>query len=118
MIEAEDESPLSFAGLWERWEHGPEPIETFTIITTEPNELLAPIHNRMPVILDPADFDAWLEPKESPIAQALLRPYPAERLRAFPISTRVNSTENDDPEVLEHVLTRVNRKGIPESVGF
>ncbi len=103
LIEAEDESPLSFAGLWERWDHGPEPLETFTIITTTPNELLAPIHDRMPVILDPADFDAWLTPGPSPIAQAILRPYPAERLRAFPISTRVNSTKNDDPAIIEPI---------------
>lgn len=106
LIEADDESPLSFAGLWERWEHGPEPIETFTIITTEPNELLAPIHNRMPVILAPEDFDVWLEPKESPIAQALLRPYPAELMRAVPVSTRVNSPKNDDPAVLESVSAK------------
>lgn len=77
-----DGTPLSLAGRWERWKHGPEPVETFTIITTEPNELLASLHNRMPVILAPEDFDAWLEPKPSPIAQALLRAYPAELLTA------------------------------------
>lgn len=81
----------------------PEPVETFTIITTTPNELLAPIHNRMPVILAPEDFDAWLEPKESPIAQVLLRPYPADRLDAKPISTRVNNPKNDDPSIIEPV---------------
>jgi putative SOS response-associated peptidase YedK len=98
-----DDTPLSLAGLWERWEQGPGPIETFTIITTTPNELLAPIHNRMPVIIDRRDFDAWLEPKDSPIAHALLRPYPANLLRAFPISTRVNSPKNDDPTIIEPI---------------
>lgn len=101
LIEAKDGSPLSLAGLWERWERGPEPVETFTIITTTPNELVAPIHDRMPVILEPAAFDAWLVPEASPIAQALLQPYPAERLRARPVSTRVNSPKNDDPSVIE-----------------
>ena len=94
---------VSLAGLWERRDRGREPLETFTIITTEPNELLAPIHDRMSMILDPADFDAWLEPKESPIAQALLRPYPAKQLRAFPISTRVTSPKNDDPTIIEPI---------------
>lgn len=103
LIRHKDGSPLSLAGLWERWERASEPVESFTIITTEPNALLAPIHNRMPVILAPADFDAWLEPRESPIAQALLRPYPAERLMAQPISARVNSPKNDDPAVIEPI---------------
>lgn len=98
-----DDSPLSLAGLWERWDKGPEPVETFTIITTSPNELVAPIHNRMPVILAPEDFDAWLEPKESPIAHELVRPYPADKLQVVPISTRVNSPKNDDPAVIEPI---------------
>ena len=92
--------PFSFAGLWERWTKGPEPIETFTIVTGAPNELVRPIHDRMPVILDPADYDAWLEARDPAIPSALLRPFPTERMRTYPVSTRVNSTRNDDPELV------------------
>jgi len=103
MICHKDGSPLSLAGLWERWEGGPEPVETFTIITTTPNALLATIHNRMPVIVEPENFDVWLEPKESPGAVKLLRAYPEGRLEATPVSTRINNPRNDDPELIEPV---------------
>lgn len=104
LIGHKDGTPLSLAGLWERWEQGPEPVETFTIITTTPNELMAPIHDRMPVILPPEAFDAWLAPGPSPIAEALLQPYPAEKLKTCPISTRVNSPKNDDSSIIEPLV--------------
>ncbi|MFQ5955363.1 MAG: SOS response-associated peptidase [Kiloniellales bacterium] len=95
-----DGGPFAFAGLWERW-RAPDRqlVESFTIITTEANRLLRPIHDRMPVILDAADYEAWLDtggiaPDE---AARRLRPYPAAGLAAFPISTRINSPRNDDP---------------------
>jgi putative SOS response-associated peptidase YedK len=92
--------PFAFAGLWERWQgHGSEPLETCTIITTTPNELVAELHDRMPAILPPADFAEWLEPE--PLAadrlQDLLRPHPAEGMEAYPVSIHVNSPRNDDP---------------------
>jgi putative SOS response-associated peptidase YedK len=94
--------PYAFAGLWERWKSGQgEPIESFTIITTDPNELMEPIHDRMPVILEPRDYDRWLEPGDPdrpPID--LLRPYPGERMEAWPVSERVGNVKNDDPELL------------------
>jgi len=96
-----DGAPFAFAGLWERWSKGPEPLETFTIITTTANSLVAPIHDRMPVIIDAADHDAWLEARDTAIPMALLRPYPAERMTAYPVSTRVNSPRNDDASVIE-----------------
>lgn len=98
-----DSSPFAFAGLWERWDKGDEPLETFTIITTTANVLVAPIHDRMPVILDPADYDAWLESQDTTIPMALLQPYPAKRMSAYPVSTRVNSPRNDDAAVIERV---------------
>ena len=98
-----DGSPYAFAGLWERWTKGPEPLETFTIITGEPNELVAPIHNRMPIILDPADYDGWLESRDTTIPMALLQPYPAHRMSAYPVSMRVNSPRNDDAALVERV---------------
>lgn len=96
--------PFAFAGLWERWEpkDDREPIDSFTIIVTEANELLQPIHDRMPVILEPDDYDGWLTGAPDDAA-ALLRPFPAAMMAAYPISTSVNKPENDDPSVLEPV---------------
>lgn len=98
--------PFAFAGLWEHWKplEG-EPVETCTIITTEPNGLMAPIHNRMPVILAPTSYDQWLDPtfQEVELLKALLRPYPSEELTAYPVSTLVNNPRHDAPQCLEPV---------------
>jgi len=100
-ITMKDDGLFAFAGLWERWERDGV-IESFTIIVTEANELMKPIHDRMPVILDPTDYVAWLDMKTPAAdAQALLRPFPPEVMRAYPISTRVNSPRNDDASVIE-----------------
>jgi putative SOS response-associated peptidase YedK len=92
--------PFAFAGLWERWqsEYGDEVLSA-TIITTTPNDLLAPIHNRMPVILPPAAYDRWLDPGEQPpgALDDLLAPYPASEMDTYPVSTTVNSPANDVP---------------------
>jgi putative SOS response-associated peptidase YedK len=80
---------------------GAEPIQSFTIIVTQANELCQEIHERMPVILDAVDHDAWLHGNDIAIPMALLQPYPAERMTAFPVSPRVNSTKNDDPACAE-----------------
>ncbi len=91
---------FAFAGLWEWWK-GPEgPVESCTIITTEPNAVTAPIHNRMPVILDPADYDRWLDVELIGVAE-LLRPCPADWLEAYPVSQRVNRPQNDDASLAE-----------------
>lgn len=96
-----DDSPLSLAGLWERWTKGAEPIESFTIIVGEANPLMQPIHDRMPSILRGDNIDAWLDPATlTEDAAALLQPYSAEQLVATPVSTRVNSVKNDDPECI------------------
>jgi putative SOS response-associated peptidase YedK len=96
--------PFAFAGLWEYWqsEHGDEVLSA-TIITTTPNDLLAPIHNRMPVILPPTVYDRWLDPGEQPpdALDDLLAPYPASELETYPVSTMVNSPANDMPECIE-----------------
>jgi putative SOS response-associated peptidase YedK len=92
-----DNGPFCFAGLWDSW-CDPETkteLESFTIITTEANELLAPIHNRMPVMLAKHDLAAWLEGTN---AAKLLRPYPAEEMRGYPVSTMVNSWRNETPD--------------------
>ena len=76
-------------------------IRTFAIITTESNELVADIHDRMPVILAPADYIRWLS--EEPDPRDLMRPFPADLMRMWPISTRVNKPENDDPSIIEPI---------------
>jgi putative SOS response-associated peptidase YedK len=92
---------FAFAGLWEEW-HNPEGevIESFTILTTDANELMRPIHNRMPVILPPADYAAWLDPKQQDreALTQLLRPFPPDDMLAYPVSTFVNSPRNEGPQ--------------------
>ena len=95
--------PFAFAGLWEHWKDADgETIETCTILTTEANDVLRPIHDRMPVILDPKDYDLWLDPavqKSEPL-QHLLRPYQAEAMTSYPVSTKVNNPVNNSPECI------------------
>lgn len=88
-----------FAGLWESWRGDGDAVESFTVLTTEPNELMAPIHNRMPVIVRPSDFGGWLGGEAAP--DDVLTPFPAEEMQAFPVSTRVNSPRNNDPSLVE-----------------
>ncbi|MBK8986649.1 MAG: SOS response-associated peptidase [Chloroflexi bacterium] len=104
-IHLQEERPFALAGLWEIWQGGDgSELESCTILTTTPNELMAPIHDRMPVILDPADYDDWLYPGLQPeMAQHLLRPYPAERMAAYAVSDWVNSPAHDDPTCLRPV---------------
>ncbi len=100
-LRLKDGGVFAFAGLWERWSdsaHGA--VESFTIITTTPNELLEPIHNRMPVILPPERYDQWLDPAGCDMDRlaALLRPYPAGAMTAYSVSTYVNSPAHEGPE--------------------
>ena len=92
-------APFAFAGLWEHW-HGAEgdEIQSFTIITTAANAALAPIHDRMPVILERADYGLWLEggPEATTEAQTLLHASPDEATTAYPVSSHVNNPRNDD----------------------
>ncbi len=98
-----DHRPFAFAGLWDEW-HAPDGslIRSATIITTEPNALLAPIHNRMPVILSPPDYTKWIDPAiQTPERLiGLLRPYPAEEMVAHAVSTQVNSPAADHPDLI------------------
>ena len=101
--------PFGFAGLWETWS-GAEPeggkeLRSATIITTEPNEVAAEIHNRMPVILPQELHEAWLDPENDDQEELLsmLAPYPAEEMEAYPVSRRVNRPANNDRSVLEPV---------------
>ena len=98
-----DEGPFAFAGLWERWEKGEEPVESCTLITTEANAVVSPVHNRMPVILDPGSFDRWLDPNEQDpkVLNALLVPLPDDWLAAHPVSKLVNNPRNESPRCIE-----------------
>jgi putative SOS response-associated peptidase YedK len=94
--------PYAFAGLWESWKpKDAEPLETFTIVTTDSNEVTERLHDRMPVILEPRDYDRWLEPGDPTHPPTdLLRPFPAEKMHAWPVSDRIGNVRNDDPNLL------------------
>lgn len=101
-IHMADKVPFAFAGLWESW-HSPDGgiFDTCTILTTTPNELMEPIHNRMPVILEPEDYNTWLIPGDQPDqAMHLLRPYPAKKMTAYAVSAWVNSPAHDDAQCI------------------
>lgn len=100
--------PFAFAGLWEIWNDPAtkEPLRTCSIITTTPNELTAPIHDRMPVILPSERRAAWLDPGTSPeVLQSCLAPFDASKMEAWPISPRVGSPKNDDAQIIEPIRT-------------
>jgi putative SOS response-associated peptidase YedK len=103
-IRAADGEPLAFAGLWELWDaKGTEPpLASCTIITTRANEMMKPLHDRMPVVLAPSAREAWLDPASSPAAlQGLLEPAAEAALEAWPVSLRVNSPANEDASLVE-----------------
>lgn len=104
-IRMADDAPFAFGGLWEAWRDPDTPdalVPTCTLITTSPNRLVARIHDRMPVIISAAQFDAWLDPKTShDDAQAMLAPYAARAMRSYMVSPLVNTPRNDDARVLE-----------------
>jgi putative SOS response-associated peptidase YedK len=99
----QDGQPFAFAGLWERWRSpANEEVISCTILTTAANELLQPIHERMPVILEPKDYDLWLNSQvQTPqTLEELLRPYPAPAMTAYPVSTLVNNSRHNSPECI------------------
>jgi putative SOS response-associated peptidase YedK len=97
---------IPLAGLWESWRSpAGERIRSFAIITSEPNELCAELHNRMPVILAPETWPAWLgeEPADEPHLKALLAPYPSDDMICWPVSARVGNVKNNDPSLIEPI---------------
>jgi putative SOS response-associated peptidase YedK len=96
-------SPFGIGGVWENWKEPRtgEWIRTFAIITTDANELVADIHDRMPLILAPQDYIRWLGEEAEP--RDLMQPFPAEPMRMWPISTRVNKPESDDASIIEPI---------------
>jgi putative SOS response-associated peptidase YedK len=102
-IAMKDGYPFGLGGIWENWKDptSGEWVRTFAIFTTDANEMVAEIHDRMPLILGRGDYVRWLSDEPNP--HDLMRPFPAEPMRMWPISTRVNKPENDDPSILEPV---------------
>ena len=102
-IHMKDRLPFAFAGLWDEW-HSPDgsSIRSCTIITTEPNALMAGIHDRMPVILNQRDYTIWLDiaPQTPERLLPLIKPFPADKMSAYPVSTMVNSPANDRAELV------------------
>jgi putative SOS response-associated peptidase YedK len=113
-IHQRDGRPFAFAGLWERWQEaddnstssppeGRRVIQSCTLLTTAPNDLMRPLHNRMPVILHPSDYELWLDPtvQQPDLLLPLLCPCPPEELEAYPVSRFVNRPGNDDRRCIE-----------------
>ena len=99
-----DDTPLAFAGLWERWrDPSGTPIHTCTILTTAANATVAQVHHRMPVVLSPESFDAWLDAPRTPVdaVSSLMAPCLDRSLHAYPVSTLVNNARNDEPRCIE-----------------
>jgi putative SOS response-associated peptidase YedK len=102
VIAMKDGSPFGLAGVWENWKNpAGEWVRTFAIIVTDANELVGQLHDRMPVILHRADYGRWLSAEPDP--RDLLRPFESDAMRMWPVSTRVNKPENDDPSLLDEV---------------
>ena len=100
-IRRKDGQLFGFAGLWEHWHRGMEGFDSCAQLTTMPNELMAPIHDRMPVMLRPGDYGLWLDPAAKPAdLKDLLAPYPSDEMEAYPVSTLVNRPGNDSPECI------------------
>lgn len=99
-----DRAPIMLAGIWEQW-GAAEPVETFAILTTRPNRLTIPIHDRTPVVVSEADHAAWLkpEPLETATAARLFEPYEDPEWESFPVSTAVNSPRNDSEELMTRI---------------
>ena len=105
LIRLRDESPLGFAGLLEHWPGLNGEQLTYSILTTDPNTLVAPIHNRMPAIIQPEQYDTWLDSTVTDVntLQALLGPFPERLMEAYPISKLVNSPQHDSPEIIQRI---------------
>ena len=120
-IAMKDSQPYALAGLWEKWKDRKAGTEllTFTVITTDPNSVVEPMHDRMPVIIPQRDYDRWLraEPDRPPID--LLRPFDAEKMTAWKVDKPVGNAKNDRPELIEpaSVAPEEVEQGVKDSLG-
>ncbi|HAH59643.1 MAG: SOS response-associated peptidase [Lentimicrobium sp.] len=96
-----DEQPFAMAGLWDEWKDAEgKSIRSFTIITTGPNQLMEPVHDRMPVILKPGHYSLWLDETITEIPQEIWQPYPAEAMKKYRVSDKVGAVRNDNPSLI------------------
>lgn len=103
-LQLADHSGIAIAGLWERWDKGPEPVESFTLLTTRANEKVAQLHDRMPVLLIGKQRDAWLDPDAgADVLQGLFEPQPADLITFTPVSRLVNNARFDGPECIQPI---------------
>ena len=115
-IGMKDGAPFAFAGLFERWlSPAGEVLDTCTIVTTQSNALLAPLHDRMPVIVAPESFDRWLNVANEDPPTELFAPYPADAMTYYPVSLRVNSVRNDDAKLIVRVDEAVASEPVVDS---
>ncbi len=103
LIYLKDHAPFAFAGIWEHWERDGKTLDSCSIIVTQANTLMKPVHDRMPVILPPDLYDAWMDPSvgEPETLLPLLAPYPVERMTMHKVKTTVNSPRNEGPELIQ-----------------
>ena len=107
-FQLKDGRAFALAGIWDRWRKGETTIKSCAIITTDANELLLPVHDRMPVILNEESYELWLDSRVSPAElKKLLEPFPADEMRSWTVSSKVNSADNEGPELIEHVDVEV-----------
>ena len=100
-IRKDDSSPFFIGGMWDVWHANEDDrLYTFTVLTTFPNEVSAQVHDRMPVIVQPKDYERWLDPENQDVTDVLATP-PSEGWTAYPVSRRVNSPKNDDAKLIE-----------------
>ncbi|MGD8576423.1 MAG: SOS response-associated peptidase [Thiohalophilus sp.] len=100
----QQETPLAFAGLWDHWQGEDRSINSATIIVTEANDLMRPVHDRMPVILPPETWEQWLDPNQSTTdLKTMLQPYTGTDLICYPVSKVVNNARNDRADLLQPV---------------
>jgi|SRR5579864_8922445 len=114
-FEVDDGGLFAFAGLWDGWKGGNGSwLRTCTILTTMPNSVTSAIHDRMPVIVNPDSYDLWLDPGMQNVAaiSELLKPYDAQSMRCYPVSSRVNHVANDDEECSRPVVLATSQSGL------
>lgn len=107
-FQLKDESQFAFAGIWDRWRSGKQIVTACAIITTAANEIVEPLHDRMPAILVPESYDVWLSPNTDPdFLRNLLMPFPAWKMACHPVSSAVNYPENDNDQLIKRMDVEV-----------
>jgi len=107
-IRMRDGTLFALAGIWDKYHNTEQPVDACAILTTDANSLVRTLHDRMPLIINPADFDAWLDPalEDADKLQPLLQSYPAEQMEAVPVNIRVNDPKNEGEECLQPARDR------------